>query len=40
MFVNDRDEMSNLYRELSINASCQISGHFGQAGSEEKIHRN
>jgi hypothetical protein len=32
MFVNGS--------ELSINASCQISVHFGQAGSEEKIHRN
>ena len=25
MFVNDRDEMSNLYRRLSIVASYQVS---------------
>ena len=33
----DRDKMSNLYREPSIDASYQVSGSFGKAVSEEKI---
>jgi hypothetical protein len=33
----DRDKMSNLYRELSIDASYQVFDSFGQAVSEEKI---
>ena len=33
----DRDKMSKLYREPSINASYQISVHFGKAVSEQKI---
>jgi hypothetical protein len=36
----DRDEMSNLYRGPSINASYQVSDSFGQEVSEEKIFRN
>jgi hypothetical protein len=35
----DRDKMSNLYREPSIDASYQVSV-FGKAVSEEKIFRN
>jgi hypothetical protein len=27
MFSKDRDEMSNFYRGLSIDASCQMSVH-------------
>jgi hypothetical protein len=34
IFVNDRDEMSNHHRGLSIDASYQVS--FGQTVSEEK----
>jgi hypothetical protein len=33
----DRDKMSKLYREPSIDASYQISVHFGKAVSEENI---
>ena len=33
----DRDRMSNLYRGSSIDASYQVSDHFGHAVSEEKI---
>jgi hypothetical protein len=33
----DRDKMSNFYRGPSIDASYQISVHFGKAVSEEKI---
>ena len=36
----DRDEISNLYRGPSIDASYQISAHFGKAVSEKKIFRN
>jgi hypothetical protein len=36
----DQDEMSNLYRGLSIDASYQVLGSFGQAVSEEKIFKN
>ena len=36
----DGDEMSNLYREPSIDASYQVLVHFGQTASEEKIFRN
>jgi hypothetical protein len=36
----DRDEMSNLYREPSIDASYKVSGSFGQAVSGEKIFKN
>jgi hypothetical protein len=36
--LTDQDEMSNLYRGPSIDASYQVSVHlFGQAVSEEKI---
>ena len=38
MFVNDRDKMSNPYREPSIDASYQVSVHLAkEAVSEEKI---
>ena len=30
MFVNDRDEMSNGYREPSIDASYQVSVHLAK----------
>ena len=30
MFVNDRDKMSNPYRELSIDASYQVSVHLAK----------
>jgi hypothetical protein len=30
MFVNDRDKMSNPYREPSINASYQVSVHLAK----------
>ena len=30
MFVNDRDKMSNLYREPSIDASYQVSVHLAK----------
>ena len=30
MFVNDRDKMSNLYRERSIDASYQVSVHLAK----------
>ena len=40
MFVNDREEMSIPYREPSIDASYQVSVHFGIAVSEKKIFRN
>jgi hypothetical protein len=33
----DRDGMSNLYNGPSIDASYQVSDHFGHAVSEEKI---
>jgi hypothetical protein len=33
----NQNEMSNLYRVLSIDASYQVSYHFGQAVSEEKL---
>jgi hypothetical protein len=33
----DRDEISNLYRGPSIDASYQVSVHFGWGVSEEKI---
>ena len=36
----DRDKMSNLYREPSIDASYQVSVHFGKVVSEVKIFRN
>jgi hypothetical protein len=35
--LTDRDEMNNLYRGHDIDASYQVSVHFGQAVSEEKI---
>jgi hypothetical protein len=37
MVVNDRDEMSNLYRRPSIDDSYQIFGTFRNQVSEEKI---
>jgi hypothetical protein len=36
--LTDQDEMSNLYRGPTIDASYQVS--FGQAVSEEKIFKN
>jgi hypothetical protein len=33
----DRDEMSNLYRGPSIDASYQVSVHLAERVSEEKI---
>ena len=36
----DRDEMSNSYGEPPINASYQVSVHFGQAVSEETFFFN
>jgi hypothetical protein len=33
----DQDEMSNFYRGPSIDASYQVSVHFGHAVSKEKI---
>ena len=38
--LTDRDEMCNSYRGPSIDASYQVSLHFGQAVSEEKIFFN
>ena len=35
--LTDQDEMSNLYTGPSMNAFYQVSVHFGQAVSEEKI---
>jgi hypothetical protein len=35
--LTDRDEMGNLYRRPSIDASYQSFGSFGQTVSEEKI---
>ena len=34
--LTDRDEMCNIYRGPSINASYQVSVHFGKVASEEK----
>jgi hypothetical protein len=38
--LTDRDEMNNIYKWPSIDASYQVSVHFGQAVSEEKIFKN
>ena len=38
--LTDRDEMSNLYRGPTVDASYQVSVHFGQAVSEENFFRN
>jgi hypothetical protein len=37
MFLTDQDEMSNLYRGPSIDASYQVSVHSAKRFSEEKI---
>jgi hypothetical protein len=37
MFVNGSGQNEQFYREPSIDASYQISIHFGKAVSEEKI---
>jgi hypothetical protein len=37
LFVNGSDEMSNLYRGPSIDASYQVSVHLAEGVSEEKI---
>ena len=37
MFVNGSNEMSNLYRGPSIDASYQVSVHLAKQVSEEKI---
>jgi hypothetical protein len=37
MFVNGSGQNEQFYRETSIDASYQISIHFGKAVSEEKI---
>ena len=36
----DRDEMSNIYRRPSMDASYQVSSHLAQAVSKEKIKKN
>jgi hypothetical protein len=36
MFVNDREKMSNPYREPSIDASYQVSVHLAKSGFREK----
>jgi hypothetical protein len=33
----DQDEMNKLHRGPSVDVFCQVSVHFGQAVSEEKI---
>jgi hypothetical protein len=33
----DRDEMSKVYREPSIDASYQVSAHLAEGVSEEKV---
>jgi uncharacterized protein YlaI len=38
--LTDRDELSNRNRELSIDASYQVSVHLDKRFSEEKIFRN
>jgi hypothetical protein len=38
--LTDREEISNLYRWHSIDASYHVSVHFCQAVSEEKIFKN
>jgi hypothetical protein len=38
--LTDRDEMSNLYRGPSIDASYQVSVHLAKRLSEEKIFKN
>jgi hypothetical protein len=40
MFLTDEDEMSNLYRGPSIDASYQVSVHSAKRFSEEKIFKN
>jgi hypothetical protein len=37
MFINDRDEMGNLYRGTSIDASYQVSVHLARCFQKEKI---
>ena len=36
MFVNDRDKMSNPYREPSIDASYRVSVHLPKSGFREE----
>jgi hypothetical protein len=36
----DRDEMSNLYRGLSIHAFCQISVHLGKRFQRRRFFKN
>ena len=38
--LTDRDKMSNFFRGSFIDASYQVSFHFGQAVTEQKIFRN
>jgi hypothetical protein len=37
MFVNDRDEMSNLYREPSKDASYQVTVHLAKRFQRRRI---
>jgi predicted aminopeptidase len=37
MFVNDRDEMSNLYRGPSIDASYQVSVHLAEVFQRRRL---
>jgi hypothetical protein len=40
MFVNDRDKMSNPYREPSIDASYQVSVHLAKRFQRRNFFRN
>ena len=40
MFVNDRDKMSNPYREPSIDASYQVSVHLAKWFQRRRFFRN
>ncbi len=40
MFVNDRDKMSNPYREPSIDASYQVSVHLAKQFQRRRFFRN
>jgi hypothetical protein len=40
ILLTDRDEMSNLHRGHSIDASYQVSVHLAKQFSEEKILKN
>jgi hypothetical protein len=40
MFVNDRDEMNNLYKGPSIDASYQVSVHLAMRFQKRRFFRN